>query len=71
MTYIEFLRAVLNGAVIVSNGETHPAAEIYSPETLDRSSHVLMWEEWRIHRMEPSELSQHVTANGETWTVTL
>lgn len=71
MTYIEFLQAVLKGAVIISNGETYPAAEIYSPETLDRSSHVLMWEEWRVHRMEPSELSQHVTANGETWTVTL
>ena len=71
MTYNQFLRAVLDDAVIVSNGEMHPAAEIYSPETLDRSSHDLMWEAWRVHRMKPSELSQHVTAKGETWTVTL
>lgn len=71
MNFVEFLQAVLDSATITAQGETHPASDIYTPESLDSSSHTLMWDEWRIHRTEPSKLSDHVTAYGETWLVTL
>lgn len=71
MSFVQFLQAVLDSATLVHNGETYSASDIYSPDSLDLESHEVLWEAWRVLRADPAAYSEHVSPNGETWSVSL